>query len=127
MAAAGQQAMTQEELNKALWDACGFGNDLPRAVKLLDRGADPNALVEGRNALHAAAVWGRLEFVKILLGRGAVLEGRTSSGSSALLLAAVLDRLEVCLFLIAKGADLRVVDNDNRSALSRYGFNVNNF
>ena len=28
MAAAGQQAMTQEELNKALWDACGHDNDL---------------------------------------------------------------------------------------------------
>ena len=40
MAAAGQQAMTQEELNEALWHACGEDNYLlPRAAELLDRGA----------------------------------------------------------------------------------------
>ena len=57
MAAAGQQTMTQEQLNRALWDACGYDNDLPRAVELLDRGADPNVLVRnGHNALHSAAM-----------------------------------------------------------------------
>ena len=64
--------------------------------------------------------------VKILLGRGAVLESRTFMGASALLCAALRDHLEVCLFLIARGADLRVVANDNRSALSHYGDEANN-
>jgi len=110
MAAAGQQAMTQEELNLALCDACSKDNDLPRAVQLLDMGADPNSLVgDSFNALHMAAIHGRLEILKTLLGRGAVLEGRTSYGASALLFAALYDRLEMCLFLIARGADLRVV------------------
>ena len=123
MAAAGQQAMTQEELNQALCDACGDDNDLPRAVEMLDRGADPNVLVSDFNALHWAAAWGCLEIVTMLLGRGAVLESRTSFGvgTSALLLAALCDYFELCLLLIARGADLRVVDKDNRSALSHYG------
>ena len=80
MAAAGRQAMTQGELNWALWYACGEDNDVPRAVELLDRGAKTNALLGGRNALHEATMGGRLEIVKTLLGRGAVLESRTSWG-----------------------------------------------
>ena len=60
MAAAGQQAMTQKQLNEALWDACDRDNNLPRAVELLDRGADPNVLKHGSNALHEAAINGRL-------------------------------------------------------------------
>ena len=128
MAAAGQQAMTQEELNLALCGACGPDNDLSRVAELLDRGADPNALVDGYNALHMAARLGSLEIVKTLLGRGAVLETRNSWGRSALLWAASFDHLEICLFLIARGADLRVVDYDyrRRSALSHYGCNANN-
>ena len=122
MAAAGQQAMTQEQLNWSLWDACGLLSNLPRAVELLDRGADPNVLVHyGHNALHQAARWGRLEIVTMLLGRGAVLESRSSSGTSALLYAALNDHFELCLLLIARGADLRVVGDDNWSALSIYG------
>ena len=129
-AAAGQQAMTQEELNQALCDACGEDNDLPRAVEMLDRGADPNVLMmDGYNVLHWAAMDGdgptpldaQLEIVTMLLGRGAVLELRSSRGMSALLLAALCDYFELCLLLIARGADLRVVDKDNHSALSHYG------
>jgi ankyrin repeat protein len=60
-------------------------------VELLDRGADPNVLVGGFNALHRAAMWGRLEIVTMLLGRGAVLESRSYDGTSALLIASLLD------------------------------------
>ena len=35
MAGQGQQQMTQEELNDALWDACGWDNDQARAEELL--------------------------------------------------------------------------------------------
>jgi ankyrin repeat protein len=122
MAAAGQLAMTQKQLNRVLWHACGARNDLPHAVELLNRGADPNVLLMwGKNALHMAAMSGRLEMVTMLLDRGAVLESRSDWGSNALTLAALYDRLEVCLLLIARGADLRVVNNHNQSALSHYG------
>ena len=41
-----------------------------------------------------------------------------------MLLAALYDKPEVSLLLIAKGADLRARDNDNRSALSHYGYDA---
>ena len=44
IAGQGQQQMTQEELNYALYMACGSNNDQARAEELLGRGADPNAL-----------------------------------------------------------------------------------
>ena len=47
MAGQGQQHMTQWELNKALYNACGPNNDQARAEELLGRGADPNALMLG--------------------------------------------------------------------------------
>jgi hypothetical protein len=43
----GQQQMTQEQLNRALGEACGEDNDQARAEELLGRGADPNALSDG--------------------------------------------------------------------------------
>ncbi len=126
MAGQGQQQMTQEELNRALWLACGRDDDnnQARAEELLGRGADPNALAYGDwNALHRAAYCGREQIVAMLLSKGAVLEARTGyGGSTALLLAALKDKPKVWLLLIAKGADLRVRNKFNRSALSHYGF-----
>ena len=119
----GQQQMTQEELNDALFMACGHDNDQARAEELLGRGADQHALAYGGwNALHLAARWGREKIVAMLLSRGAVLEARSDiTRLTALLLAALEDKPEVCLLLIAKGADLRVRDKYNNSALSLYG------
>ena len=124
MAEQGEQQMTQEELNRALCDACGIDNDLVRATELMGRGADLHALVGGCNALHEAALHGHEQIVTMLLSKGAVLEARTGSGWTALLIAALYDNPEVCFLLIAKGADLRVRDYHNRSALSQYGYNI---
>ena len=122
MAGQGQQHRTKEELNDALYDACGRDNDQARAEELLGRGADQHALVYGDcNALHLAALCGREQIVAMLRRRGAVLEARTRYRETALLLAALHDKPEVCLLLIAKGADLRVRDKYNQSALSHYG------
>ena len=121
MAGQGQQQMTQEELNKALFLACGRDNDLARAEELLGRGADQHALYGDWNALHKAASYGREQIVTMLISKGAVLEARAAGGNTALLLAALCDEPELCLLLIAKGADLRVRNIFNLSALSYYG------
>ena len=39
MAGQGEQHMTQKELNRALYLACGRDNDLARAEELMGRGA----------------------------------------------------------------------------------------
>jgi ankyrin repeat protein len=79
IAGQGQQQMTQEELNYALYMACGSNNDQARAEELLGRGADPNALAYSwRNALHWAAYCGHEQIVTMLLSKGAVLEARTA-------------------------------------------------
>ena len=122
MAGQGEQQMTQEELNWALYDACSYDNDLARAEELMGRGADQHALYGGWNALHRAACYGSEQIVTMLISKGAVLEARTSHGYTALLLAALFDKPEVCLLLIAKGADLRVRDKRNQSTLSLYGY-----
>jgi hypothetical protein len=59
MAGQGQQQMTQEELNWALFNVCGHDNDQSRAEEMLGRGADPNALYDVDNSLHHAAYCGR--------------------------------------------------------------------
>ena len=115
------EEMTQEELNKALWAACGIYNNLPRVVELLDRGANPNAFVHGtNNAMYRAAVCGFLEIVMTLLDRGAELETRDGWDQTALLGAALDGHLEVCLLLISRGADLLTMDKHGRGALTRY-------
>jgi len=123
MAGLGQVQMTQEELNEALYDACGRANDLARAEELLGRGANQHALVKGWNALHTAASCGREQIVTMLLSKGAVLEARTTYGGgyTALHLAEFFDKPEVWLLLIAKGADLHMRDLHNNSVLSHYG------
>ena len=79
MAGQGEQQMTQEELNRALYNACGLINDLAKAAELMGRGADPNAKPNGEwNALHQAAYYGREQIVSMLLSKGAVLEARTA-------------------------------------------------
>ena len=42
------------------------------------------------------------------------------TGKNALMLAARYDRLSCCLFLLSRGCDLRLVDNQGRSALDLY-------
>jgi ankyrin repeat protein len=56
--------------------------------RLLDAGADVNAVQQGKfTPLHAAAMEGQLELAKLLLDRGADPQARTEDGRTALALA----------------------------------------
>ena len=125
MAGQGQKVMTQAQLNLALNWACSQLSDPARAEELLGRGADQHALVEGWNVLHVAASHGRAATVNMLLDKGAVLDARDAEGNTALLWAAFRDGPEICKLLIERGADLRVLNDNDKSAFTHYGLRKN--
>lgn len=92
---------------------------------LLDAGADLEVVAEGgKNSgtplMMAAKKWDGLETVKLLLSRGADVDGADQYGRNALMMAARYGRLEIVELLLAQGADPRRESrlNDWRSALS---------
>ena len=123
------EAMTQEQLDFALYVAAGPDKDLPRVHELLALGANPSAIGGGGwgNALHWASHFGHVDIVRVLLAHGAVLESRARDGCTPLLLAALYDKLEVVRLLIKKGADPLLKNDNGEDSLSCYGDYVNNF
>jgi ankyrin repeat protein len=77
--------------------------------RLIDAGADPNtALPEGETALMTAARTGTVDAVKVLLARGALVDGREGwRGQTALMWAAAENNAEVIPVLADAGADVR--------------------
>src|SRR5687768_1161200 len=102
----------------ALLAATLFAN--PDCVKiLLDRGADPNATSKaGATALMWAVP--DLEKTKLLLGRGAAVNAKsTNRGRTALLIAAGYPgSVDVLRLLLEKGADLQVKERNGEHALN---------
>lgn len=85
-------------LHLAAWE----GN-LELVARLLDRGADVNALDRnGETALHGAAAWGDTRMVRLLIERGARVN---HPGVSPLHWAAKYGNLEVLRLLLDAGAD----------------------
>mgnify|MGYP000096003847 CR=1 FL=1 len=72
---------------------------------------------EGWSALHAAALKGCAEVVKILVDAGADLNAQLKSdGRTPLHFAAVLEsRLDAAIELINAGADVTLTDNEGRT------------
>lgn len=64
--------LTPDDINRALIIACSTGVQSETAIiKLLARGGNINALVEGQNCLYSAFVSGDHEFYKYLISKGA--------------------------------------------------------
>jgi hypothetical protein len=92
----------------------------PQVIQLLmDYGATPHTIScrEGFNALHFAAMYGRLDAVDFLASKGMDLERMCSEGRTALLLAAEKGHILVAMVLLVKGADLRHKSADGKTAL----------
>lgn len=74
--------------------------------------------VEGASPLWTASTLGRLEFVKLLVAKGANIEHTTDSKSSPLRGAAFDGHCDVCEFLISEGADIDKPNQVGQSPLT---------
>ena len=76
--------MTQEELNKKLFDAVE-NNDIDGVKEALSLGADVNAVDDyGNTALISACMWGYTNIVELLLEYGADINIKNNKGLTAL-------------------------------------------
>lgn len=104
-----------EELNAALLDSITRGQHL-RSRQLLDEGADPNATDgEGTPALMNAALYSTASHMKLLVERGANVNGANAMGATALIWAA--GDWSKAKLLIDKGAEVNVQSKLGRTAL----------
>lgn len=74
--------------------------------------------VEGATPLWTASTLGRIDFVKLLVCKGADIEHTTDSKSSPLRGAAFDGHCDVCAFLIEKGADIDKPNQVGQSPLT---------
>lgn len=116
-AGAGEPEFLEGSLHTALWSAALKG-DLQKTELVLQRGADPNKLVEDREGKHlplvSAAREGHIEVVKLLLKNGASVNAGAIENWNAdvtpLMAAARKGHLEVVRTLLSAGADLHAKD-----------------
>jgi ankyrin repeat protein len=85
-------------------------NDAPIAQRLIEEGADVNALVFGATALHLAAEYGHAQIAQLLLDRGAIVDAVDNLGRTPLLWAAENHHTEVTQLLLSHGADVNRED-----------------
>jgi uncharacterized protein len=96
--------------------------DRDAVARLLDRGADPNAAGErtphlGKTALMWAAEGDDHELVRLLLARGASVEGVNPNGGSALMYAAVKGSYQNVALLLDHGANVNAEAKNGWSPL----------
>ena len=97
---------TAEELSEQLISACKAG-DATGVSKALDKGADPNEMVEGDTPLSISI--GDEDVMRILLKRGAGVNARNGKRLPPLAIAAGAGSIASAKLLIASGANV----NDN--------------
>lgn len=102
----GHGASVSDSRNAPLDEAAASGN-LATVGLLLQRGADPNHVVDHRgwSAIHWAAEEGHLEIVRVLLKAGANPNAASLSGTSPLHCAANGGHLSIVKLLLAQGAE----------------------
>ena len=92
--------------------------DLPRVIKLLEEGADPDATDDGGStALCWAVRVNRVDLVKTLLARNAKVDKEESDGGTALHDAAATGSAELVRLLLDYKADVNHHDKGGHTAL----------
>ena len=83
---------------------------------------EKNAVVQvhkdGRSAIHHAAIYGVVDTVELLLGRGVDADAPTVDGKTPVLLAAVEGHADIVRLLVHYGCDVNRVYEDAMTPLS---------
>ena len=112
---AAAPVLSQNELNKQVWDAAQAG-DAATVSTLLQQGADANtATASGETALHAAVAAGSLPAVMQLVDKGANVNAATASGWTPLHHAARFGRADAANYLLKQGANPKATTNGTPS------------
>lgn len=102
----------------ALHKAAGGGDAATVSSMLAEGGLDLEYKGgDSRTALSAAANWGHVECVKLLIEAGARVDGGDICGTSAMAWAASKGRVDCIKVLLAAGARVNARDNDDMDAL----------
>lgn len=113
----GQRTEHQLKQDKALLNACYFGNT-NAALKMVRNGADPEFMDDrdGWASIHYAARWGDLKIVMALLNAGADVNLRTFDKETALHKACRWDQRDVAILLLHRGALAHYKNGDGNKA-----------
>ena len=94
---------------KSEWRDAARNGDATRLARLVEQGADVNALDRyGQTALMLASLYGHLDVVRKLVSVGAKLDCTAKYHLSALMLATLNGRTQIAEILIEAGADTTI-------------------
>lgn len=93
-----------------------------RAMLEYDPGLASTTDDRGRPALHLAAQSGNAAVIKLLLDRGADVNGACKYGRTALIVATCANKIDAMKALIAAGANVNARDNTGKTALHWAGY-----
>lgn len=109
------EAILKGDLDVFRYILNSFSVNLEQETSAIIEGGYP---VEGATPLWTASTLGRLDFVKLLVAKGANIEHTTDSKSSPLRGAAFDGHCDVCEFLISKGANIDKPNQVGQSPLT---------
>ena len=95
-----------------------IGIDSPRALALIDKGADLTVKDEtGDTALFNAAINNRINLIGPLLDKGADIEAKNKYGMTPLMAAAANGYFNTAELLVSRGANVNATDNNGVTVL----------
>lgn len=107
-----------------VYEAATLPENLGELKEHLKNGEDPNGRFNGDPALSAAARFGNVEAVEVLLKAGAKPKGTGPSGRGALFCASLWGRPACVKALLAAGAGNHQTDKDEALEVAREKSNV---
>jgi ankyrin repeat protein len=86
-------------------------------LQLIEKGADLNARILGTTALQQSITSGHIDIARLLIAKGANVNGRNVENVSALMLAAGKGYVEIAKLLLENGAEINAQDEKGYTAL----------